>query len=67
MCVCVCLYVYIYFFILAAAVQFSRNLGNTYYVTECILGTESQNIASALPSQSNVEIGLSTNNFKPVL
>lgn len=60
MCACMCIYI---FFVVAAVVQFSRNLGNTYYVPECILGTESQNTASALPSQSNVEIDLSTHNF----
>ena len=58
-----CIYI---FFVVAAVVQF-RNLGNTYYVPKCILGTESQNTVSALPNQSNVEIDLSTNNFKPVL
>lgn len=55
-----CIYIY---FVVTAVVQF-RNLGNTYYVPVYTLKVKTQ---SALPSQSNVEIDLSTNNFKPVL
>lgn len=59
-CACMCIYIY---FVVTAVVQF-RNLGNTYYVPVYTLKVKTQ---SALPSQSNVEIDLSTNNFKPVL
>ena len=68
-CIYVCMYVHVcvYIYILLLLLLFSSEIWETPIMCQNVYWALKVKTQSALPSQSNVGIDLSTNNFKPVL